>query len=87
MVHRYFLLYLPPRPLGTHPLRLPRYRGRATSDGGGELRYSIYLILELSLIHNPSERKISQATNHPLNNDKKKKNWMSSSFFRNFALF
>ena len=39
------------------------------------------------LIHNPSEIKISQATNHPLNNDKKKKNWMSSSFFRNFALF
>ena len=29
----------------------------------------------------------SQATNLPLNNDKKKKNWMSSSFFRNFALF
>ena len=49
MVHRYFLLYLPPRPLGTHPLRLPRYRGRATSNGGGELRYSIYLILALLL--------------------------------------
>lgn len=52
MIHRYFLLYLPPRPLGTHPLQLLRYRGRATSDGGGELRYSIYVIIEIFYLLN-----------------------------------